>query len=209
MTKRSTLLFLFFVCGRSGSASDSQRRVVRDLRIAAGQKVGYLSDVRKLAVPFVCLLALIIVGAATASGPITITAASVPNRHVSITWVGPPIEFGAVQIATRPETGTDGDFFSENRVEYAILAAGQSAWLSSDPIGPGTYYVRVDGWDNHCTFYDYGYGITGWLGCDVYSNIVQFTVNPICVKKLVRKGYWTKRNGRRIHHKPIYKTVCS
>jgi hypothetical protein len=154
-------------------------------------------------------LALIGAASATASGPITITSASVANRHVSITWVGPNIQFGAVQIATSPQTGTNGDFFSENRVQFDLLAQGQTAWLDSDPITPGTYYARVDGWDDQCNFNDYGYGITGWTGCDVYSNIVQFTVDPICGKRLVRSSYYTKRNGRRIWHKPVYKTVCS
>jgi len=128
-----------------------------------------------------------------------------------VTWTGPYVEFGAVQIATRPETGSDGNFFSENRVGYsAFFDKGRTNWLESEPIKPGTYYVRVDGWDPQCTFYDYGYGITGWEGCDTYSNVVQFTVSPVCRKVLVRRGYWTKRaNSSRVWHKPIYKKVCS
>ena len=51
---------------------------------------------------------------------------------------------------------------------------------------------------------------TGWEGCDTYSNVVQFTVSPVCRKVLVRRGYWTKRaNSSRVWHKPIYKKVCS
>jgi hypothetical protein len=146
-----------------------------------------------------------------ATGPITVTSVTLINRHVTATWSGPAISFGAVQIATRLDTGTDGDFFTENRVEYELLAAGQTTWTGSDQIEhPGTYFLRVDGWDDQCTFYDYGEGITGWFGCDTYSNIVQFTVEPICVKKLVRRGYWTKRPGhKRVWHKPVFKTVCS
>jgi hypothetical protein len=153
---------------------------------------------------------LVAAASASASGPLTITSVSTANRHVSITWAGPYLEFGAVQIATRPDTGSDGNFFSENRVQYDVfLDKGRTNWLGSDPIGPGTYYVRADGWDPQCTFYDYGFGITGWEACDTFSNIVQFTVNPICKKKLVHRGYWTKRSGKRVWHKPTYKTVCS
>src|SRR6266508_3069671 len=42
-------------------------------------------------------------------------------------------------------------------LQYGLLSEGQTNWLDSDPIGPATYYVRVDGWDPQCAFYDYGY----------------------------------------------------
>ncbi len=37
-------------------------------------------------------------------GPITITSVTAAKRHVAVTWVGPYLELGAGQIATRPET---------------------------------------------------------------------------------------------------------
>jgi hypothetical protein len=155
-------------------------------------------------------------GAAGAAGQmIAITNVSVSaDRHVTVDWTGPPngFEFGAIEIATKPDVGTDGDFFSENLVEYDLLTKGQQHWVGSDPIKqPGTYYVRVTGWWDGYSADDYvNYG-------SVYSQVVPFTANPICTKALVTPGHWTKkvlrkahwttRKGHRVWVKTTYKKV--
>jgi hypothetical protein len=161
-------------------------------------------------------LAVTVAGAAPAAGQmITITNVLVsPDRHVTVDWTGPPngIEFGALQIATKPDTGTDGDFFSENRVVFDLLTKGQQHYVGSDALrAPGTYYVRVTGWWDGYSPDDYvNYGV-------VYSQVSAFDAAPICqrvlvtpghyVKKLVRKGHWVKRNGKRVWVKPVYRKV--
>lgn len=161
-------------------------------------------------------LSVAVAGATSTAGQmITITNVSVsPDRHVTVDWTGPQngIEFGALQIATKPDQGTDGDFFSENTVVFDLLAKGQQHYVGSEPLEkPGTYYLRVDGWWDGYSPEDYeNYGV-------VYSQVVSFTAAPICVKvlvkpghwikKLVRKGRWVKRNGKRIWIKPVYKKV--
>jgi hypothetical protein len=161
-------------------------------------------------------LAVAVARAAPAAGQmITITNVSVsPDRHVTVDWTGPPngIEFGALEIATKPDIGTDGEFFSENVVVYDLLTKGQQHYVGSDPLeAPGTYYVLVNGWWNGYSPDDYtNYGV-------VYSQVVPFDAAPICqkvivkpghwVKKLVRRGHWVKRKGHRVWVKPVYKKV--
>jgi hypothetical protein len=153
--------------------------------------------------------ALALTPGASAKGPIRIASVTVPYRHVSVRWTGPYLKLGYVQIATRPDTGTDGWFLPENRIRYDYwLDPGRTNWIDKEAIKPGTYYLRVDGWDDECTLFDYGNGTTGWLGCDSFSDIVRFTVKPICKRRLARRGYYVCRNGRRIWHKPLYRNVC-
>jgi len=158
-------------------------------------------------------LALIVAACAAtsarATGPITIAWISTKNRQISVAWVGPYLSYGSVWIATRPDTDSDGNFFQANLVRSAGFDAGDDNWTFFDRIRPGTYWVRVEGRDDMCHSYDRGNGLIGWIGCDTFSNIVKFTVKPICKEKLLRRGHYTYRNGRRIWHKPVYKTVCS
>jgi hypothetical protein len=173
------------------------------------------------------LLAVVIaVPAASGAGQmIDITAATVgPDRHVTVDWTGPPngIEFGALEVATKPDRGTDAHFFEENVVVFDLLDRGQQHYVSSEALqGPGTYYVAVRGWWDGYGPDDYeNYGV-------VYSQVVTMTAEPICVtvvvtpghwtkklvrkghwmQKLVRKGHWIKRNGKRAWVKPVYKKV--
>lgn len=89
--------------------------------------------------------------------------------------------------------GSDGNFFSENRVQYDVFFhKGRTNWLDSEPIKPGTYYVRVDGWDPQCTFYDYGFGITGSEGCDTFPSGVAQVVDAV---RRVRRGRHDSRGG--------------
>jgi hypothetical protein len=168
-------------------------------------------------VTIVAALALFSAATAYASGSITITSARVqPDQHLAVTWSGPSngIEFGSIQLATRPETGTDGDFYSENRIGFHVLAKGQQSWIDTEPLpvtkkaGSVTLYVRLSGWDDFCEFHDYGYGITQWLGCVVWSPVAPLTIQSVCRRVLVKKGRYVKRGNRRVRIKPVYKTVC-
>jgi len=171
-------------------------------------------------------LALAVVGAlalalgATASPQagqmITITNVSVsPDRHVTVDWTGPPaagIEHGALQIATKPDTGTDGDFFTENRITYDLLDKGQQHYVSTDALpAPGTYYVRVTGWWNGYSdddYVNYGSVSSQVASVDAPAICAQVLVTPgHYVKKVVRKGRWVVHNGARTWNKPVYKKV--
>ena len=173
---------------------------------------------KKLATVFAILaLAGILAGSALAQGPITITSARVqPDQHLNIAWSGPSngIEFGAIQLATRPDTGSDGNFYTENRIDFELLSKGQTFWVATDPLpvitkaGTLTLYARVSGWDDYCQFVDYGDGITDWLGCEAYSPVYSFPITSVCHRVVVKPGHRVRRGKRRIWVKPIYRNVC-
>jgi hypothetical protein len=157
-------------------------------------------------------LALVAAPGALAQGSLNVTSINVsPDRHISATWSGPYLDFGAIQIATQPSIGSDGDFFHENWVRFDLLGAGQTSWTDSEQIEhPGTYYLRLGGWDPQYEWHDFGYGYADWFGGETYSGTYSFTVQPICKRVVARRGYYTKRpHQKRVWHKPTYKTVCS
>jgi hypothetical protein len=162
-------------------------------------------------ISLIAALALVVPASALAQGSLNVTSINVsPDRHVTVTWSGPYLDFGVVQIATQPSIGSDGDFFHENWLRFDLLGAGQASWTDSEQIEhAGTYYLRVRGWDPQVEFRDYGYGITAWLGGETYSGTYNFTVQPICNRIVARRGYYTKRpHHKRVWHKPTFKTVC-
>ena len=180
------------------------------------KKVITLAALVVAAFSITAVLATAATGATAAGQMINITSVSVsPDRHVTVDWTGPPangIEWGSVEIATKPDAGTDGRFFRENVILNDSLTDHQQHWVGSEALtAPGTYYVRVSGWWDGYSSSDYeNYGT-------VYSQVVPFTVNPTCtqvvvsaghyVKKLVRKGHSVKRNGNSVWVKPVYKKV--
>jgi hypothetical protein len=102
-------------------------------------------------------------------------------------------------------------FFHENWVRFDLLGAGQTSWTDSEQIEcPGTYYLRLRGWDPQYEWIDFGYGFADWFGGETHSATYSFTVQPICKRIVARRGYYTKRpHHERVWHKPTYKTVCS
>jgi hypothetical protein len=131
------------------------------------------------------------------------------------TWSAPPTDFGAIETASRPDTGSDGHFFTENTVSFDMTTQGQTSWLDSHPLAPpkaaGTYvgYVRVSGWDPQAHFVDYGYGITDWLGDYIFSPVQQFTLIAVQHRVLVTRGHFVKRGKRRVWVRPVYRTTYS
>jgi hypothetical protein len=130
-----------------------------------------------LAVGVVAAVMLVLAPNAFASGAITISNAHSENRHVvasiSLSAYG---EVWGAQVATKPDRGTDGDFFTENRVIYDFWGGSQSAthstqYVSTDPLDPGTYYLMIFGYDTTCFAVDIS------LDCGpIFSNVLPVTV---------------------------------
>ncbi len=77
------------------------------------------------------------------------------NGHPWASWSLPAgVESQVVEVATSPATGTDGYFFFENVVDFDLLDASQTYWLSGYQRAPGTYYVHVAGLDWPCFMAD-------------------------------------------------------
>jgi hypothetical protein len=82
---------------------------------------------------------------AAGATPPTLVAVSQNGGHVTVNWQLPADGSTSfrVQIATHPDTGGDGEFFSENVVADDILSDNQASWTDIDELSPGIYYVHV------------------------------------------------------------------
>jgi hypothetical protein len=76
---------------------------------------------------------------AQALNPPTLVSVGHVKRHPTAQWTLPPnVEAWSVQIATSPETASDGSFFSENVVDFGSVAPTDTRWLGADRLKPGT-----------------------------------------------------------------------
>ena len=92
------------------------------------------------------------------------------HRHLTATWTLPPgVDPQVIEIATAPNTGTDGSFFEENREEVDLLGKGQTSYFGSDELGLGTYWVHIQTLDNNCSDVENS-------TCFAWSNIVSLTI---------------------------------
>lgn len=181
-------------------------------------------SVRNAVLALAASVALAVVPSALGQGGITITHAGVAQGHLTAAWQGPFPASGEalivlpedpfIEIATRPETGSDGDFFSENVVTVDLLPNGARTWLDSDPLSPptaaGTFqgYVRVHAWDSWLTWNSY---FGAWEGGEAFSPVTPFTLTAVAHRAVVRKGHYVYRriHGKRhrVWVKPVYKTT--
>lgn len=107
-------------------------------------------------------IAAVAVTAAYGAIPVTITSATHVDGHAKVTWTLPPgWTPNVIAIASKPDVGSDGSFFTENLVDGGILRAGQTEFLSSSRLEPRTYFVRLQayaddfsdsGWTDTATF---------------------------------------------------------
>src|SRR3954470_6385741 len=92
------------------------------------------------------LLALTAVS--TASGndiqTASITSVSQTSRHPVVDWTLPAgVEADAIEIASKPDVGTDGQFFTENVKVFDLLDTTQTHYVGTDQLDYGTYYVHI------------------------------------------------------------------
>ena len=92
------------------------------------------------------------------------------DRHLIATWTLPPgVDPQVIEIATAPNTGTDGYFLEENREEVDPLENGQTSYFDTEELGLGTYWVHIRTLDNTCSN-------TVNSTCFAWSNIVSLTI---------------------------------
>jgi hypothetical protein len=93
---------------------------------------------------------VVFVSPAVAAPPALLSAGHV-KRHPNATWaLAPGSESAVVEVATSPEAGSDGYFFTENVEAFDVLQADQTTWLYSSPLKPGTHYVHVASYTPSC-----------------------------------------------------------
>jgi hypothetical protein len=92
------------------------------------------------------------------------------HRHLIATWTLPPgLDPRVIEIATAPNTGTDGHFLEENRQEVDVLENGQTSYFGSEELGLGTYWVHIQTLDSNCSYIENS-------TCFAWSNIVSLTI---------------------------------
>jgi len=181
-------------------------------------------SVRNAFVVVVASAALAVVPSALAQGGITITHAGLTQGHLTATWQGPFPADGPtvivlpedpfVEIASHPETGSDGHFFSENVVASGLLQNGARTWLDSNQLTPptsaGTFqgYIRVDAWDSWASWDSY---FGAWDGGEVFSPVTPFSLTAVPQRILLHRGHyvyrWVHGKRRKVWIKPVYRTT--
>jgi hypothetical protein len=90
-------------------------------------------------------VALIFAGTAGAVPP-TITTVGHQDRHPFITFSAPKSDHVVVEMSTKPDRATDGEFLSENQKVFAVMTDSEiqaGRWLYGYQLDPGTYYVLI------------------------------------------------------------------
>ena len=73
------------------------------------------------------------------------------NAHPTATWTLPSgVQSRVAEVATKPDTSSDGYFFNENVKAFDTLDDGQTTWVYNSQLDPGTYYVHIGGFDPNC-----------------------------------------------------------
>jgi hypothetical protein len=92
------------------------------------------------------LVALAFAGTANAVPP-EINGLGHQDRHPRATIAAPRAAMVTIYIASKPDQGSDGRFFSENVEEIDFLTDSEiqtGVWLSEEQLDPGTHYVMLN-----------------------------------------------------------------
>src|SRR5262245_14112779 len=101
----------------------------------------------------IAALAAVMWASPARAAPPTLLSVEHVKRHPKATWtLAPGAQARVIEIATSPEAGSDGYFFTENVKVFDTLEDTQTQWLDSDALDTGTYYVHVASFDPSCGY---------------------------------------------------------
>lgn len=84
------------------------------------------------------IAALVFVPTAAAAAPILLSVGDI-SRHPTATWSLPSgVESRVAEVATSPQTSSDGYFFNENVKAFDTLEPTQTSWTYNSQLDPGT-----------------------------------------------------------------------
>ena len=90
-------------------------------------------------------VSLVLVPSASAVPPTLLSVGS-QSLHPTATFSAPKSDHVVIEIATRPDRASDGEFLTENIKVFDVLADSEiqtGRWLYESQIDPGTYYVLL------------------------------------------------------------------
>jgi hypothetical protein len=148
------------------------RQVTRAHRAAAA------ASLRTSVAPVIVVLSLVFVPSAAAVPPTLVTVSS-QALHPTATFSAPKSDHVVIQIATRPDRASNGEFLTENVVVFDVLADSEiqsGRWLYESQIDPGTYYVLLRASPNFDLCYQIDSGTYDPSCADGFSAMQTLTV---------------------------------
>jgi hypothetical protein len=133
---------------------------------------------RLIAAAAIALLSLVFVDAAGAIPP-TLSTVGSQALHPTATFSAPKSDNVVIQVASRPDRASDGDFLTENVVVFDLLSDSEiqtGRWLYQSQINPGTYYVLLHASPDFARCYQIDTGTYDPSCADGYSVMQTLTV---------------------------------
>lgn len=107
---------------------------------------------RIAAVVIAAAAVLAVASNANAAAPVLHNVAQ-QNRHATARFSAPGADFATIYLASKPDKASDGSFLEENVETLDALTIDEiqhGAWLDSQQIDPGLYYVMLRATDVDC-----------------------------------------------------------
>jgi hypothetical protein len=123
-------------------------------------------------------VSLAFVPSAGAAPPVLLTVGS-ESLHPTATFSAPKSDLAVMQIATRPDRASNGEFLTENIKVFDVLTDSEiqtGRWLHDNQIDPGTYYVLLKASPDFDLCYQIDSGTYDPSCADGYSEMKTLTV---------------------------------
>lgn len=116
---------------------------------------------------------------AAAAVPPTLLSVGSQALHPTATFSAPKSDSDVIQVATRPDRASNGEFLTENVVVFDVLADSEiqtGRWLYESQIDPGTYYVLLRASPNFDLCYQINSGTYDPSCANGYSAMQMLTI---------------------------------
>ena len=160
--------------------------------------------------------------ASVSAVPPTIGGVGAQSRHPIVTFSAPKADDVVIEIATKPDRASDGEFLSENERVFDLVTDSElqaGRWLYADQLDPGKYYVMVKASPAFDLCYQSG-GTYDPSCADGYSDPVALTIPAPPIKytaAVAREKYsntveltlTAKPLGQKLRYRVCYRTSAN
>lgn len=163
---------------------------------------------------------LVFVPSARAVPPVLLSVGS-QALHPTATFSAPKSDHVVVEIATKPDRASDGEFLTENIVVFDLLADSEiqtGRWLYESQLDPGTYYVLLRASPNFDLCYQVDSGTYDPSCADGYAEMKTLTIARPPIRyaasvhrytflSIVDLNITAKPLGQKMPYRVCYRTV--